>query len=164
MSIPCTTSDVLFMPYITKLENTKYVATFFIGMGLSALVPSAASLIQGRYFVLSIWFEHIFALWTTFSSNILDQRWNTNSTLILTCFPNALNKLTGMNRQQQELWRSWVLKCFRPKYASMTSRWSNVLRSSLQPIMGLISVRKEIKMKSALLLLNSYKSFSCYIA
>ncbi|VDM46566.1 unnamed protein product [Toxocara canis] len=47
MSIPCTTSDVLFMPYITKLESTKYVATFFIGMGLSALIPSAVSLIQG---------------------------------------------------------------------------------------------------------------------
>uniref|UniRef100_A0A915BTR2 Riboflavin transporter n=2 Tax=Parascaris TaxID=6254 RepID=A0A915BTR2_PARUN len=47
ISIPCTTSDVLFMPYITKLENTKYVATFFIGMGFSALVPSAVSLIQG---------------------------------------------------------------------------------------------------------------------
>ncbi|VDK55691.1 unnamed protein product [Anisakis simplex] len=47
MSIPCTTADVLFLPYITKLENFKYVTTFFIGMGLSALLPSTVSLIQG---------------------------------------------------------------------------------------------------------------------
>ncbi|MFH4973769.1 hypothetical protein AB6A40_000478 [Gnathostoma spinigerum] len=47
MSIPCTTSDVLFCPFITRFASSKFVTTFFIGMGLSALVPSSVTLIQG---------------------------------------------------------------------------------------------------------------------
>uniref|UniRef100_A0A0N5AVK4 Riboflavin transporter n=1 Tax=Syphacia muris TaxID=451379 RepID=A0A0N5AVK4_9BILA len=47
MSMPCTVSDVMFMPYITRFNGTHIVTTFFVGMGLSALVPSAVSLVQG---------------------------------------------------------------------------------------------------------------------
>jgi len=47
MSIPCTTSDLLNLPYIYKFADSSFVTSYFIGMGLSALIPSGLSLIQG---------------------------------------------------------------------------------------------------------------------
>ncbi|TKR65353.1 hypothetical protein L596_025767 [Steinernema carpocapsae] len=46
MGLPCTVSDMLFMPFISKFKESHIVATYFIGMGLSALVPSAISFAQ----------------------------------------------------------------------------------------------------------------------
>uniref|UniRef100_A0A1I7ZP95 Riboflavin transporter n=1 Tax=Steinernema glaseri TaxID=37863 RepID=A0A1I7ZP95_9BILA len=46
MGLPCTVSDMLFMPYISKFKESHIVATYFIGMGLSALVPSGISFAQ----------------------------------------------------------------------------------------------------------------------
>ncbi|KAK0418645.1 hypothetical protein QR680_013686 [Steinernema hermaphroditum] len=46
MGLPCTVSDMLFMPYISKFKESHIVATYFIGMGLSAMVPSGISFAQ----------------------------------------------------------------------------------------------------------------------
>lgn len=42
------TSNVLFMPYMA-LFHPSYLTAYFAGMGLSSLVPSLVSLIQGTY-------------------------------------------------------------------------------------------------------------------
>jgi riboflavin transporter 2 len=47
MAVPSTTSDLLCMPYMARYRQ-QYLTTFFVGMGCSALVPSAVSLIQGK--------------------------------------------------------------------------------------------------------------------
>uniref|UniRef100_A0A914YZI8 Riboflavin transporter n=1 Tax=Panagrolaimus superbus TaxID=310955 RepID=A0A914YZI8_9BILA len=46
MALVNTTSNVLFMPYMATFHPT-YLTAYFHGMGLSALIPSAFSLIQG---------------------------------------------------------------------------------------------------------------------
>uniref|UniRef100_A0A914W7J2 Riboflavin transporter n=1 Tax=Plectus sambesii TaxID=2011161 RepID=A0A914W7J2_9BILA len=46
ISISSTTSDLLFMPYMSTFAP-KYLTMFFVGMGVSALLPSVISLIQG---------------------------------------------------------------------------------------------------------------------
>uniref|UniRef100_A0A0K0DTC0 Riboflavin transporter n=1 Tax=Strongyloides stercoralis TaxID=6248 RepID=A0A0K0DTC0_STRER len=47
MSIPCTLSDVIYLPFISRFRNNNLVIAFFLGMGLSAFVPSIATFIQG---------------------------------------------------------------------------------------------------------------------
>ncbi|GMT19025.1 hypothetical protein PFISCL1PPCAC_10322, partial [Pristionchus fissidentatus] len=47
LCIPCTMADVVFMPLIGRLGSPKLITTFYIGMGLGALLPSALSFAQG---------------------------------------------------------------------------------------------------------------------
>ncbi|CEF68624.1 Solute carrier family 52, riboflavin transporter, member 3 [Strongyloides ratti] len=47
MSIPCTLSDVIYLPFISRFRNNNLVVAFFLGMGLSALVPSVTTFVQG---------------------------------------------------------------------------------------------------------------------
>uniref|UniRef100_A0A0N5B7V6 Riboflavin transporter n=1 Tax=Strongyloides papillosus TaxID=174720 RepID=A0A0N5B7V6_STREA len=47
MSIPCTLSDVIYLPFISRFRNNNLVIAFFLGMGLSAFVPSLTTFIQG---------------------------------------------------------------------------------------------------------------------
>ncbi|CAJ0943168.1 unnamed protein product, partial [Mesorhabditis belari] len=54
VSIPCTTSDVLFLPYMSHFHDPHLLTTFFVGMGLGALIPSALSFVQGSPTVTSI--------------------------------------------------------------------------------------------------------------
>uniref|UniRef100_A0A0N4ZMV8 Riboflavin transporter n=1 Tax=Parastrongyloides trichosuri TaxID=131310 RepID=A0A0N4ZMV8_PARTI len=49
MSIPCTLSDVIYLPFISRFRNNNLVIAFFLGMGLSAFVPSIATFVQGTY-------------------------------------------------------------------------------------------------------------------
>lgn len=47
MSTINATSNVLFMPYMAAF-HPNYLTAYFVGMGLSSLIPSVVSLIQGR--------------------------------------------------------------------------------------------------------------------
>ncbi|GMT18843.1 hypothetical protein PFISCL1PPCAC_10140, partial [Pristionchus fissidentatus] len=47
LCIPCTMADVLFMPLIGRLGSPSFVTTFYVGMGVGALVPSVLSFAQG---------------------------------------------------------------------------------------------------------------------
>ncbi|GMS88552.1 hypothetical protein PENTCL1PPCAC_10727 [Pristionchus entomophagus] len=47
LCIPCTMADVLFMPLIGRLGSPSFITTFYIGMGVGALIPSALSFAQG---------------------------------------------------------------------------------------------------------------------
>ncbi|KAI1722911.1 solute carrier family 52, riboflavin transporter, member 3 [Ditylenchus destructor] len=46
MALVNATSNVLFMPYMAAFHS-QYLTAYFVGMGFSALVPSATALIQG---------------------------------------------------------------------------------------------------------------------
>lgn len=46
LCIPCTMADVLFMPLIGRLGSPAFVTTFYIGMGVGALLPSVLSFAQ----------------------------------------------------------------------------------------------------------------------
>jgi riboflavin transporter 2 len=46
MALVNATSNVLFMPYMAAF-HPNYLTAYFVGMGLSALVPSVVSLLQG---------------------------------------------------------------------------------------------------------------------
>ncbi|KAF8359564.1 hypothetical protein PRIPAC_94559 [Pristionchus pacificus] len=47
LCIPCTMADVLFMPLIGRLGSPSFITTFYVGMGVGALLPSALSFAQG---------------------------------------------------------------------------------------------------------------------
>ncbi|GMR41688.1 hypothetical protein PMAYCL1PPCAC_11883 [Pristionchus mayeri] len=47
LCIPCTMADVLFMPLIGRLGAPSFITTFYVGMGVGALIPSALSFAQG---------------------------------------------------------------------------------------------------------------------
>lgn len=40
------TSNLLFMPYMQAVDS-KYLTAYFVGMGVSSLIPSVVSLLQG---------------------------------------------------------------------------------------------------------------------
>jgi len=46
LALVCALSNVLYMPYMARLHSS-YLTAYFVGMGLSALVPSLVSLAQG---------------------------------------------------------------------------------------------------------------------
>ena len=46
MALVNATSNVLFMPYMATFHPT-YLTAYFVGMGLSSLIPSIFSLAQG---------------------------------------------------------------------------------------------------------------------
>lgn len=47
MSMINATSNVLFMPYMAAFHQN-YLTAYFVGMGLSSLIPSIISLLQGK--------------------------------------------------------------------------------------------------------------------
>lgn len=47
MAIVNATTDVLYIPFMSLLQPI-YLIVYFVGMGFSALVPSAVALIQGN--------------------------------------------------------------------------------------------------------------------
>lgn len=51
MALVNATSNVLFMPYMATFHPT-YLTAYFVGMGLSSLIPSVFSLIQGKDYIL----------------------------------------------------------------------------------------------------------------
>ncbi len=53
MAMVNATSNVLFMPYMACL-NVSYLSAYFVGMGLSALVPSLVALAQGLILIYSL--------------------------------------------------------------------------------------------------------------
>lgn len=53
MALVNSTSNVLFMPYMSSC-NMSYLTAYFVGMGLSALFPSLISLLQGKCVLLFV--------------------------------------------------------------------------------------------------------------
>lgn len=53
MALVNATSNVLFMPYMAAF-HPDYLTAYFVGMGLSSLVPSGVSLAQGWFVVLDL--------------------------------------------------------------------------------------------------------------
>jgi riboflavin transporter 2 len=51
MAMVNATSNVLFMPYMAAF-HPNYLTAYFVGMGLSSLIPSIVSLAQGKLFTL----------------------------------------------------------------------------------------------------------------
>uniref|UniRef100_A0AC35TZP0 Riboflavin transporter n=1 Tax=Rhabditophanes sp. KR3021 TaxID=114890 RepID=A0AC35TZP0_9BILA len=61
MSLPCTMSDVIFLPFISRFKSNNLVITFFLGMGLSALIPALGTFIQGTEGVSNVTLPVVFA-------------------------------------------------------------------------------------------------------